>query len=171
MAVLYFKNENGEFVEVPTIRGRSAYQVAVDNGFDGTEAEWLETLKGPIGPMGPHGKDGTYKCVEVMTVTRNTLTDDMIGKFLVVQNVTDFSFVKGIGALGDELIIFNSSTKSLEVHSGSAAFASPDLGTVQANLTFNIPSMQCCSMKQFADSRWVVVHGNVGRIGLESEGS
>lgn len=26
--------------------GRSAYQVAVDNGFEGTEEEWLESLKG-----------------------------------------------------------------------------------------------------------------------------
>ena len=26
--------------------GTSAYEVAVDNGFTGTEAEWLESLKG-----------------------------------------------------------------------------------------------------------------------------
>lgn len=29
-----------------TIEGRSAYQIAVANGFAGTEAEWLESLKG-----------------------------------------------------------------------------------------------------------------------------
>lgn len=45
MAVLYFRNENGEFVEVPTLQGPSAYEVAVANGFEGTEAEWLESLK------------------------------------------------------------------------------------------------------------------------------
>jgi len=27
-------------------RGKSAYEVAVDNGFTGTEKEWLESLKG-----------------------------------------------------------------------------------------------------------------------------
>lgn len=33
--------------------GLSAYEVAVENGFEGTEAEWLESLKeGPIGPAG-----------------------------------------------------------------------------------------------------------------------
>lgn len=29
--------------------GKSAYQVAVDNGFEGTEEEWLESLKGEDG--------------------------------------------------------------------------------------------------------------------------
>ena len=32
--------------------GRSAYQVAVDNGFVGSEAEWLESLEGEPGPPG-----------------------------------------------------------------------------------------------------------------------
>lgn len=33
-------------VELPTIHGKSAYEVAVQNGYTGTEAEWLETLHG-----------------------------------------------------------------------------------------------------------------------------
>lgn len=35
--------------------GASAYEVAVDNGFGGTEAEWLESLIGPEGPPGSGG--------------------------------------------------------------------------------------------------------------------
>jgi hypothetical protein len=31
--------------------GDSAYIVATQNGFDGTEAEWLESLVGPAGEM------------------------------------------------------------------------------------------------------------------------
>lgn len=57
MAVLYFRNKNGEFVEVPAIVGRSAYQTAVKNGFQGTEAEWLETLKGADGYTPVKGVD------------------------------------------------------------------------------------------------------------------
>lgn len=38
--------------------GPSAYQVAVDEGFVGTEADWLESLVGPEGPEGPPGDDG-----------------------------------------------------------------------------------------------------------------
>ena len=36
--------------------GKSAYEIAVDNGFVGTETEWLESLKGADGA---DGKDGT----------------------------------------------------------------------------------------------------------------
>lgn len=33
-------------VEEAGIQGKSAYEVAVENGFKGTEQEWLESLKG-----------------------------------------------------------------------------------------------------------------------------
>lgn len=49
------KFETG-FQEVgSSLRGDSAYEVAVDNGFYGTEKEWLESLKGKDGA---DGKDG-----------------------------------------------------------------------------------------------------------------
>lgn len=38
--------------------GPSAYEVAVENGFVGTEAEWLASLIGPEGPEGPQGEQG-----------------------------------------------------------------------------------------------------------------
>lgn len=39
--------------------GKSAYEIAVENGFEGTEAEWLESLKGEDGADGSNGHDGT----------------------------------------------------------------------------------------------------------------
>lgn len=39
-------------------RGRSAYQIAVDEGYIGSEAEWLASLVGPEGPQGPQGPQG-----------------------------------------------------------------------------------------------------------------
>lgn len=38
--------------------GKSAYEIAVDNGFSGTEAEWLLSLKGETGATGPKGDTG-----------------------------------------------------------------------------------------------------------------
>lgn len=49
---------------VPGEDGKSAYQIAVDGGFEGTEEEWLDSLQGPPGkdgapgPAGPPGADG-----------------------------------------------------------------------------------------------------------------
>ena len=38
--------------------GKSAYEIAVENGFVGDEKAWLESLKGPAGEAGAAGKDG-----------------------------------------------------------------------------------------------------------------
>lgn len=39
--------------------GKSAYQIAVDNGFQGTETDWLASLKGQDGEDGQDGQDGS----------------------------------------------------------------------------------------------------------------
>lgn len=41
------------------VPGDSAYQVAVNNGFTGTEQEWLASLKGETGQDGAPGQDGS----------------------------------------------------------------------------------------------------------------
>lgn len=40
------------------LQGKSAYEIAVDNGFIGTEQEWLDSLVGPQGPTGQTGPAG-----------------------------------------------------------------------------------------------------------------
>lgn len=40
------------------VDGKSAYQIAVDNGYPGTEQAWLASLKGEKGDTGTAGKDG-----------------------------------------------------------------------------------------------------------------
>ncbi len=37
--------------------GASAYEVAVEEGFVGTQSDWLQSLEGPVGPQGPPGAD------------------------------------------------------------------------------------------------------------------
>ncbi|MGM9647248.1 MAG: phage tail protein [Eubacteriales bacterium] len=39
--------------------GKSAYQTAVENGFEGSEEEWLESLKGEPGAKGENGANGS----------------------------------------------------------------------------------------------------------------
>ncbi|QDI90218.1 hypothetical protein EPH95_02725 [Salicibibacter halophilus] len=38
--------------------GASAYEIAVDNGFEGSESDWLESLQGSDGEDGSDGDDG-----------------------------------------------------------------------------------------------------------------
>lgn len=44
--------------DIYLIGGFSAYQIALINGFVGTEEEWLESLEGADGAPGPAGSDG-----------------------------------------------------------------------------------------------------------------
>ena len=46
------KYDNGELGGGSGTAGKSAYEIAVDNGFVGTETEWLESLKGEQGEAG-----------------------------------------------------------------------------------------------------------------------
>ena len=48
--ILYCKL-NGVWTAIPAITGKSAYQIAVKNGFIGTEEEWLASLKGDPGSL------------------------------------------------------------------------------------------------------------------------
>ncbi len=41
------------------VDGKSAYQIAVDGGFSGTESQWLSSLQGATGPAGADGTNGT----------------------------------------------------------------------------------------------------------------
>lgn len=49
----YVENEGSKGVN-----GKSAYEIAVANGFEGSEEEWLESLKGADGSQGPQGEKG-----------------------------------------------------------------------------------------------------------------
>ena len=42
----------------PGADGKSAYEIAVDEGYVGTEQEWLASLKGETGATGPEGPEG-----------------------------------------------------------------------------------------------------------------
>lgn len=51
-------NVNGGEVGPPGADGESAYEIAVTNGFVGTEQEWLASLEGAPGPPGADGPEG-----------------------------------------------------------------------------------------------------------------
>lgn len=41
--------------QVSGLPGKTAYELAVENGFDGSESDWLSSLVGPQGVQGPPG--------------------------------------------------------------------------------------------------------------------
>lgn len=45
-SIVKVKNSAGEYEPLPALRGYSSYQLAVANGFEGTEEEWMNSIIG-----------------------------------------------------------------------------------------------------------------------------
>ena len=92
--------------------GLSSYQVALNNGFVGTEIEWLESLKGIQGIQGEQGIQGLTG--NAASVTIGTTTTLNAGQQATVQNVgttqaaiLNFGIPKGADGSGGGTSLFN----------------------------------------------------------------
>jgi len=66
---------NSMLENIGSVNGKSAYDVAVEKGFEGTEEEWLDSLKGTQGEKGEAGKFN----IEEMYNTLQTQDKTVIG--------------------------------------------------------------------------------------------
>lgn len=78
--------------------GKSAYEIAVDNGFTGTEDQWLDSLKGERGEKGTSISSITKDSDDNIIFTFTDGTTQSIGK-LPVDIQGDFLSSDGIGNL------------------------------------------------------------------------
>lgn len=68
-------------VDKEGVPGEDAYQLAVRNGFTGTEQEWLASLEGPQGDIGPAGKTAYQVAVdEGFNGTKQAWLDSLVGE-------------------------------------------------------------------------------------------
>lgn len=65
----------GKINGLKTIHGHSAYEIAVINGFSGTEEEWLQSLKGDPGTPGKQGVSPAAEVTPVPGGYHVTITD------------------------------------------------------------------------------------------------
>jgi len=70
-AILDFTIPKGDRGEASTVPGPSAYDVAVANGFTGTEAEWLTTLIGTAGDVATEYAAGVVKIGSNINITQD----------------------------------------------------------------------------------------------------
>jgi hypothetical protein len=59
------------------VDGKSAYEVAISNGFAGSESAWLDTLKGITGATGAAGSDGVDGRTPIIEFTYDESTGDL----------------------------------------------------------------------------------------------
>lgn len=79
--------------------GKSAYEIAVENGYEGTETEWLESLKGSNGIDGTDGKDAEN--ITITDIYNALVADGYEGSF------KDFvaEYLKDNTAIQDEVYV------------------------------------------------------------------
>lgn len=75
----------GKITALRTIHGYSAYEIAVINGFYGTEKEWLETLKGG-GITAASAKIGTVKLTASKWVGEGNLYSQVVQVYGATPN-------------------------------------------------------------------------------------
>lgn len=110
--------------------GKSAYDVALQNGFEGTEEEWLESLKGQDGKHAyvftSAGSSTSY------TATIDGYTEYSVGDlFVMIPHVASTSTspklnINGLGAYSIQRRAYNSTIKALRA-SGCIAKGFPQL--------------------------------------------
>lgn len=44
MSLIRVRDKSGNYIDIPALQGESAYDIAVRNGYTGTEQEWLESM-------------------------------------------------------------------------------------------------------------------------------
>ncbi len=118
----------------PIARGKSAYEIAVDNGFKGSETDWLESLRGESGQNGLDGKDGVnfnegYTVTDLyreMTESGNFTgsLDDFILKYFSPQKKDDVQTVNKLMLSVCSIVCEFSETSSKSA--GSGVFYSVD---------------------------------------------
>ena len=103
MDILNIKGLDGLFHPVTTLNGLSAYQVAIENGFVGTEAEWLASLKGDTGSITVgDAKDLTVSFTEAgtrTTINSGETTSILFGK--IKKWYTDLKAIAFSGSYTD----------------------------------------------------------------------
>ncbi|POZ56444.1 hypothetical protein LYSIN_01227 [Lysinibacillus sphaericus] len=72
-------------------QGKSAYDLAVENGFIGTMEEWIESLKGMQGPPGPEGPPGPPADLTEINQQVSTLETE------VTEHVTGIATTEKLG--------------------------------------------------------------------------
>ena len=102
------------------VEGRSAYQVALDNGFEGTEKEWLESLRGDKGDKGDRGEAGGLEFIPVAELPTENINPNAM--YLVPNptptdknNFVEYKYVNGnwevFGSVSTEVSLDGYATK------------------------------------------------------------
>ena len=152
--------------------GLSAYEVAVNNGFVGTEQQWLDSLRGPQGPAGPSGSGNgstvaAGKNIEVQgnddgtqTVSLSNTVDLGEEGSLTVGTTTVNN--NGVSIQGGPSMTRNG------VDAGNQRVTSVAPGRIERGSTDAVNGGQLWDLEDRWNDRWVQTNKSIERVGAQS---
>lgn len=144
--------------------GKSAYQLAVENGFSGTVQEWLDSLVGPTGPQGPEGPPGQIEGdgFDVDNVIDANSTNPVQNKVIkaALDGKLDASRVDVPSGQNKTILCVNNAgiIKAAGIKAGGTAFSN----TPGANLLATEPGVKNYTYsKAESDSKYLTQHQDI----------
>lgn len=134
------------------VDGKSAYQIALDNGFEGTEEEWLESLKGEgssddgVTPTGTITitENGTHDVTNYASVAVNVAGGGEVsignwhtGTFMIETDEngdTVHTVTHNLGFIPTYIIVWADEHNDLTKYSGKATIGGHKLGNNQGHI-------------------------------------
>ena len=123
MSLIRVRDKEGNYIDIPALQGESAYDIAVRNGFVGTEQEWLESMGFAnyvvLNKLGDSGGKLTYDGKPVggdsRTVIEETFTEEY-GDFAFVLTASDtFPVKNAVLTVASASITENTEIKSVKI--------------------------------------------------------
>jgi hypothetical protein len=124
--IIKFGDGVARWNSLESINGRSAYEIAKELGYAGTESQWLATLIGPEGPMGPPGITNAHQSVVTMsTDSGDTATEyypgtegadggNGVGSYIRATSLGPIGAINGVTPIVGDRVLFTSRTDSKE---------------------------------------------------------
>ena len=163
--LLALKGENG-------INGKSAYQLAVEKGFIGTEAEWIASLKGETGATGLQGIQGPKGDNYQITEADYAAIAGMVSVPSKTSELTnDSNFITEVKLNGEPIVnkdgSINLQLGSLDTTLGEEIVCENGIGGIPAGTTFTADTSLIDIIKALLKTKTVVSDSAI-YIGISS---
>ena len=153
---------SGNLSTVYGIDGKSAYEVAVKNGFEGTEAEWLASLK---------GADGTMTFEELTPEQKESLRGEK-GDAFEYSDFTPEQLVNLKGEKGDAFTYEDFTPEQLASLKGDTGNPGIYLGSGDMPADCNVqidPDGDCFTLDEELNAMKMALLDKIGKVGTQVE--
>ena len=147
--------------------GKSAYAIAVDNGFTGTESQWLASL---VGSDGADGSDASLtRAIRTVTSSTTLQSGDMNQMIRFNGTSSQVLTVNNVLSVGSSVEILQDNSGSVELQSGSGVTLLSSTGAFTSKGQNSVITIRCVASGQYRVTGDVAVPTTISGGTLSSD--